>query len=77
MAGSSRQPDRLANQYIMLPNGMKRPMKLLEQVLRELRDGVEPGEAVEPNTRVRSARVNVYAAMRSVADDSHAPRACG
>jgi hypothetical protein len=52
-------------------------MKLLEQVLRELRDGVEPGEAVEPNTRVRSARVNVYAAMRSVADDSHAPRACG
>lgn len=77
MAGSSQQPDRLANQYITLPNGTKRPMKPLDVVLRELREGVAPAKAIEPSRHPLEARFKVYAAERGGVAQAHAPKTCG
>lgn len=74
MAGSNRQPDRLANQYSVV-GGVKQPMKPLEQVLRELREGVAPGQALEPRQH-KGTRVRLYAAQRSAVEYTHAEASC-
>ena len=79
MAGSSRQPDRLAYQFLLVGE-TKRPMKPLDRVLQELRDGVSPYEALEqhpPGIGGRpGTRVILYSAQRDAVEHAHTPQAC-
>ena len=74
MAGSSDAPDRLANQYI-LRGCAPTPMKLLDRVLQDLREGVEPGVALEPH-RGKTTGLRLYTGQRAAAEHAHHPKAC-